>query len=103
ERLRLIRQATPVHLVLHGGSGVPAHMIQEAVSLPGGGISKVNIATDVETALLASIGRPERMSNAECNALPSNERRLAEQAVEKLVSEKIETYLLSQGRSRLFN
>lgn len=103
DRLQLIRQATSVHLVLHGGSGVPAKMIQEAVSLPGGGISKVNIATDIEAALLAAIGRSERMSNLQCSTLPLNERRLAEQAVEELVSEKITAYLLSQGRSSLFN
>src|SRR5688500_9018944 len=36
-RLRAIRQRTDVHLVLHGGSGVPATMIQEAMRLPGGG------------------------------------------------------------------
>ena len=32
ERLRAIRTLTPVHLVLHGGSGVPADMVQKAVS-----------------------------------------------------------------------
>src|SRR5215217_4048805 len=35
-RLEAIRARTPVHLVLHGGSGVPANMIQAAVRLPGG-------------------------------------------------------------------
>ena len=103
ERLRLIREATPVQLVLHGGSGVPAEMIQRAVSLPGGGISKVNIATDIEAGLLASIGRENRMSNAECSALPAGQRRIAEQAVEDVVAEKIETYLLSAGKAALFD
>jgi ketose-bisphosphate aldolase len=103
ERLRLIRQATSVLLVLHGGSGVPAEMIQRAVSLPGGGVSKVNIATDIEAGLLASIGREKRMSNAECSQLPSEQRRIAEQAVEDVVAEKIETYLLSAGRAGLFD
>lgn len=103
ERLRLIREATPVQLVLHGGSGVPAEMIQRAVSLPGGGISKVNIATDIEAALLASIGRQSRMSNAECSQLPIAQRRIAEQAVEEVVMEKIETYLLSAGKAKLFD
>jgi fructose-bisphosphate aldolase class II len=103
ERLRLIRQATAVQLVLHGGSGVPAEMIQRAVSLPGGGISKVNIATDIEAGLLASIGREKRMSNAECSQLPSEQRRIAEQAVEDVVTEKIEIYLLSAGKAGLFD
>ncbi len=103
ERLRLIREATPVQLVLHGGSGVPAEMIQRAVSLPGGGISKVNIATDIEAGLLASIGRENRMSNRECSELPPEKRRVAEQAVEDVVAEKIETYLLSAGKAGLFD
>jgi ketose-bisphosphate aldolase len=103
ERLRLIREATQVQIVLHGGSGVPAEMIQRAVSLPGGGISKVNIATDIEAALLASIGRESRMSNAECSQLPPAQRRVAEQAVEDVVMEKIKTYLLSAGKAKLFD
>lgn len=103
ERLRLIREATPVQLVLHGGSGVPAEMIQRAVSLKGGGISKVNIATDIETALLASIGRENRMSNAECSKLPVDQRRIAEKAVEDVVTEKITTFLLSADKADLYN
>jgi ketose-bisphosphate aldolase len=102
ERLRQIRAATPVELVLHGGSGVPAEMIQRAVALPGGGISKVNIATDLEAALLAALGRENRMSNLECSQLPAEQRRLAEQAVEDVVSEKIESFLRSAGKARLF-
>src|SRR5690606_14548075 len=70
ERLRAIRANTDVHLVLHGGSGVPAHMIHDAIRLQGGGISKVNIATDLEQAVLATLGRDKRMTNAESKALP---------------------------------
>ncbi len=76
-RLTAIRRLTPVHLVLHGGSGVPATMIQEAVRLPGGGISKVNIATDLEHAMLTALGREERMTDAACEALPQADRSLA--------------------------
>lgn len=103
ERLRLIREATTVELVLHGGSGVPAEMIRRAISLQGGGVSKVNIATDIETALLAAIGRENRMSNAECSQLPDEQRRKAEKAVEGVVKDKIETFLLSAGKADLFN
>src|SRR5687768_13519427 len=46
ERLQAIRDRTAVHLVLHGGSGVPAEMVAQAIRMPGGGVSKVNIATD---------------------------------------------------------
>lgn len=70
-RLRQIRALTPVHLVLHGGSGVPAEMVQAAIQLPEGGVSKVNIATDLELAALRALGIPERMLNVEMNALPA--------------------------------
>jgi fructose/tagatose bisphosphate aldolase len=98
-RLRAIRERTPVHLVLHGGSGVPPHMIQDAVRLPGGGISKVNIATDLEHALLTALGRSERMTDAECSDLPEAERRIGEAAVERVVIEKIREFLGSEGRA----
>ena len=99
ERLKAIRARTLVHLVLHGGSGVPPRMIQDAVRLPGGGISKVNIATDLEHAMLTALGRAERMTDAECSALPPEALRTAQDAVERTVVEKIETYLLSAGRA----
>jgi len=98
-RLRAIRERTNVHLVLHGGSGVPATMMQGAIRMPGGGVSKVNIATDLEQALLAALGRTERMSNSECAALPADQLRLAEEAVERTVIDKIGEYLGSGGRA----
>ncbi|RUT29250.1 class II fructose-bisphosphate aldolase [Arsenicitalea aurantiaca] len=103
DRLRAIRALSDVHLVLHGGSGVPAEMIQEAVQLEGGGISKVNIATDLEEALLASLGRTVRMTNAECSALPPEELRRAEAAVEETVAAKITSFLCSADKASLFN
>jgi len=98
-RLRAIRERTPVHLVLHGGSGVPPEMIQDAIRLPGGGISKVNIATDLEHAMLTALGRTERLSDEACRALPPDQMRLAQDAVERTVVDKIETYLLSAGQA----
>jgi fructose-bisphosphate aldolase class II len=98
-RLKAIRSLTPVHLVLHGGSGVPPHMIHDAIRIPGGGVSKVNIATDLEHAMLTALGRTERLTDAACRALPESEQRLAADAVERTVAEKIETYLLSAGRA----
>jgi ketose-bisphosphate aldolase len=62
-RLAAIRRAvgtTP--LVLHGGSGLPADVVRRAITLGGGGISKMNIATDLEHALLAAIGGTRRTS-----------------------------------------
>ena len=101
-RLRAIRERTAVHLVLHGGSGVPPEMIQDAVRLPGGGISKVNIATDLEHAMLTALGRTQRLTDAECRALPQAELRLAQDAVERVVAEKIESFLGSADRAATF-
>ena len=100
DRLRAIRARTPVHLVLHGGSGVPAEMIAEAMRLPGGGISKVNIATDLELATLGALGREERMTDAECRALPLADLERARAAVEQTVVDKIENFVRSGGRAR---
>jgi len=98
-RLQAIRRLTPVHLVLHGGSGVPAPMIHAAIRLPGGGVSKVNIATDLEHAMLTALGLSDRLTDATCRALPADELKRAQDAVERTVVEKIETYLLSAGHA----
>lgn len=102
QRLMAIRELTNVHLVLHGGSGVPAHMIKEAIELPNGGISKVNIATDLEVALLEAIGRKERMTNAECVALPEDLLEKGQEAVEATVTEKINNFLGSTNFASSF-
>jgi fructose-bisphosphate aldolase class II len=98
-RLQAIRSLTPVHLVLHGGSGVPPRMIHDAIRIPGGGVSKVNIATDLEHAMLTALGRTERMTDEACRALPPDQMRIAQDAVERTVADKIESYLLSAGKA----
>jgi ketose-bisphosphate aldolase len=103
DRLKAIRHLTPVHLVLHGGSGVPSEMIKEATKLPNGGISKVNIATDLELSLLQAIGREERMTNEECKALSPDQLEIARNAVEKTVIEKIQNFLGSSDKAVTFN
>jgi ketose-bisphosphate aldolase len=99
ERLQAIRNRTAVHLVLHGGSGVPAKMITQAIRMPAGGVSKVNIATDLEQAALAALGRDERMTNAEMNMLPDELRARARDAVAACVHDKITNYLGSAGQA----
>jgi fructose-bisphosphate aldolase class II len=99
DRLRAIRALTSVHLVLHGGSGVPAEMILNAIRLPGGGISKVNIATDLELAALEALGRAERMTDAEMWALPPEQLERARDAVEATVVDKIQNFLGSAGKA----
>jgi ketose-bisphosphate aldolase len=102
ERIKAIRTLTSVHLVLHGGSGVPADMIHQAIRLPGGGISKVNIATDLELAMLGALGREDRMTNAECEALPAKSLEKAQRAVEEKVVEKIRYFVQSEKMARVF-
>ncbi|MDX1991173.1 MAG: class II fructose-bisphosphate aldolase [bacterium] len=102
DRLTAIRARTPVHLVLHGGSGVPAEMMAKAIQLPGGGVSKVNIATDLELALLGSLGREERMTNAECKALSADQRMTGRAAVEAVVMDKIRNFLFSADKADAF-
>jgi ketose-bisphosphate aldolase len=99
DRLRAIRALTDVHLVLHGGSGVPGEMIADAVRIPGGGVSKVNIATDLELAALGVLGRDHFMTNAEMNSLPEADRQRAQQAVYEVVQDKIQNFLKSGGRA----
>ena len=107
------RQAPGVHLVLHGGSGVPAEMMARAIHLPCGAVSKVNIATDLELAALAGLGRPapaggqpqagQRLTNAEWWALPAADLARAAAAVEETVTDKILNFLGSQGRAADFH
>ncbi|MGI6148323.1 MAG: class II fructose-bisphosphate aldolase [Limnochordia bacterium] len=101
ERIKQIRTLTPVPLVLHGGSGVPQEMIRAAVALPGGGISKVNFATDLELAFLAAVGRTERLTERECRELSPAVLDRGLRAVEIVVEEKIVHYLGSAGRGRM--
>src|SRR5687768_342837 len=98
-RLRAIRALTPVHLVLHGGSGVPAGMMQKAIQLEGGGVSKVNIATDLELAALGALGRDSYLTDAQMDALSKEEINLARTAVEQTVTDKISNFLRSRNRA----
>ena len=98
-RLRAIRALTPVHLVLHGGSGVPAEMMQAAIQLEGGGVSKVNIATDLELAALGALGRESHLTDAEMNVLAPEQIEAARHAVQQTVTDKMDNFLRSSGRA----
>jgi ketose-bisphosphate aldolase len=98
-RLAAIRERTGVHLVLHGGSGVPPQMMLGAIRMSGGGVSKVNIATDLEEAVLRTLGRKERMTNDECRNLPAAELQRAQAAVEETVVDKLRNFLGSAGKA----
>lgn len=50
--LKLIKQATPASLVLHGGSGIPDAQIQSAIR---NGICKINLATEVKNGFMNTL------------------------------------------------
>lgn len=97
--IKAIRSLTPVYLVLHGGSGVPSGMVEGSYTMEKGGISKVNIATDLELAFLESLGRKERGDNQWSMDLPSDRLALGREAVQKIVQEKIIHYLHSDRKA----
>lgn len=99
EHLKAIRQSVPTSLVLHGGSGTPEQMVKAAIQLPGGGVSKVNIATDLEHAIWSELGCNQRLMEAEINLLNQAELDRCAQAVQNVVEEKISDFLLSKGRA----
>ncbi|MEM7533773.1 MAG: class II fructose-bisphosphate aldolase [Chloroflexota bacterium] len=51
-RLQAIREGSGIPIVLHGGTGIPADQIQEAIGL---GIAKINIASKVRRAYMRSL------------------------------------------------
>lgn len=99
ERLRLIRSRIPTSLVLHGGSGVERDMILKAIQLEGGGVSKINIATEVEEAFLKAIGSERTLDHKEILQLPDERRRKGQDAVYRMVGEKMHDFLLSAGKA----
>lgn len=54
QRLREVNEAVSIPLVLHGGTGVPAEMVQSCIC---GGIAKVNVGTQLHATYLAELRR----------------------------------------------
>ena len=92
-RLEEINKLTDTPLVLHGGSGVPSEMVTKAAQMPTGGVSKVNIATDLELAMLAVVGKEGHLTEAELNSYSDEMIEKSQEAVRLLVEDKIENYL----------
>ncbi|MFC4454203.1 class II fructose-bisphosphate aldolase [Deinococcus sonorensis] len=100
DRLAAIRRLLPdTLLVLHGGSGLPAATVHRAIELPGGGISKMNVATDLENALLAAMGGLKRMTSAELDAQDPALLARGLSAVEAEARDKIQNFVRSAGRA----
>lgn len=100
-RIARINELTDTPLVLHGGSGVPSDMVARAARMPAGGVSKVNIATDLELEMLAVVGREGHMTEAELNSYPADMIEKTREAVRLLVEEKMNHYLFSSGKAKM--
>lgn len=99
-RLERIRARTTLPLVLHGGSGVDADVLTRAIRIAGGGVSKVNLATDLELAMMRALASETRLTDAQLTAYPEEAIERAQRAVESVVREKIKRYLLSAGGAK---
>lgn len=97
--IRQIKKLTPVYLVLHGGSGVPPEMVEQSYRMAGGGISKVNIATDLELAFLEATGNDKRLTNKDLETMSSELLEKGLNAVRSLVEDRIKYYLHSDGKA----
>jgi len=103
EIIRAIRAKTSIPLVLHGGSGTPNEMIIKGIRIPGGGVSKINIATDVELGFQNAIGIHSRLSNDSVSTLPEDDLISGLLGVEAVVEDKITHILGSQNHAVDFN
>ncbi|MGE4282781.1 MAG: ketose-bisphosphate aldolase [Clostridia bacterium] len=99
DRLIRVREFTKIPLVLHGGTGISKKCIRQAITIEGGGISKLNIATELEKAFLAAVGKDKRLSANEIKALDIETVKKARGAVERVVQEKINDFLGSANRA----
>lgn len=99
EILTAIRAKTSIPLVLHGGSGTPDEMIIRGIQIPGGGVSKINVATDVELGMLKALGLKDRLSNEAVMALSKDDQKRGMAGVEAVVEKKITNFLGSQGHA----
>lgn len=102
ERLKEIRALTSVPLVLHGGSGTPLEQIKKAIQIPNGGISKVNIATDLEHTMIKTLNREDYVTEKEWAELPTETLTLVQEAVQNVVEDKIENFLISKNSAAYF-
>jgi len=101
ERIEQIRKLTNIPLVLHGGSGLPAKTVQKAIALPTGGVSKINIATDLEIEF-QRVMNVQRMPDVDVWKLDPAKLAEAGKAVQALVEDRIMNFLLSNGRATEF-
>ena len=84
DRLKEIREAVDVPLVLHGASDVPDELVKKAISL---GICKVNVATDLKIPFSAAV-KKYFIENPSAND-PRKYMTPGKEAMKKIVAHKI--------------
>lgn len=87
----LQRTVGGVPMVLHGGTGIPAAMVQEAISY---GISKVNVNTEIQWAFAEEVRKYIEAGHDKVGAGFDPRKILAEpaEAIRRVVREKIEIF-----------
>lgn len=85
-RLREIKKKVKIPLVLHGGSGIADGDIKKAISL---GICKININTELRVAFTNAL---RQVLKDPQEHIPYEYMKVAEQAVQKVVEEKIKIF-----------
>lgn len=98
--IEAINKEISTPLVLHGGSGVPKELLHHAITMEQGGISKVNIATDIELCMHDALHLSEHLTQSQLNSLSSLQKQDAQDAVRKLVAEKMQYFVRSGGWGR---
>lgn len=83
DRLREIRKSVDSALVLHGSSGVPHHLLEEAIRR---GINKINLATEIKNIFMISL---KKILENETEIDLRKVFPFATDAVTTLVSEKL--------------
>ena len=84
ERLSNIHASTEAALVLHGGSGIAGHMLQEAIRR---GICKINLATEIKNTFISQL-KDSLLGNDEIDLRKVFPPAIS--AVATLVKEKLE-------------
>jgi fructose-bisphosphate aldolase, class II len=80
-----------VPLVLHGGTGIPAHMVQKAISM---GVSKINVNTELQLVFAAAT-RKYIEDGKDLDSKGFDPRKLLQpgyEAMKKVVKEKLEMF-----------
>lgn len=94
ERLKVLNQASPVPLVMHGGSGTPPDQVQEAVRK---GICKMNIYADCRIAMRRGLDKAAQSQRRE-DPLPYEVFGPIRDRIAAAAKEKIEL-LFAAGRA----